>query len=84
MLFMISAYDSIAMYLAIEPQSLCFDVIAASKRKYEFSTEGRLEIFSLRCISLWNITVWVRPDNYRYLKISFLRMLLLNIYLSIS
>lgn len=29
MLFMISAYDSIAMYLAIEPQSLCFYVIAA-------------------------------------------------------
>jgi NADH-ubiquinone oxidoreductase chain 2 len=37
---MISAYDSIAMYLAIEPQSLCFYVIAASKRKSEFSTEG--------------------------------------------
>nr|QGW55211.1 NADH dehydrogenase subunit 2 [Nicotiana tabacum]QGW55276.1 NADH dehydrogenase subunit 2 [Nicotiana tabacum] len=30
MLFMISAYDSIAMYLAIEPQSLCFYVIACS------------------------------------------------------
>jgi NADH-ubiquinone oxidoreductase chain 2 len=40
MLFMISAYDSIAMYLAIEPQSLCFYVIAASKRKEEFSTEA--------------------------------------------
>ncbi|KAL6491689.1 NADH dehydrogenase subunit 2 [Orobanche gracilis] len=40
MLFMISAYDSIAMYLAIEPQSLCFYVIAASKRKSEFSTEA--------------------------------------------
>nr|WGH58916.1 NADH dehydrogenase subunit 2 [Sapria himalayana] len=40
MLFMISAHDSIAMYLAIEPQSLCFYVIAASKRKYEFSTEA--------------------------------------------
>nr|UPI49064.1 NADH dehydrogenase subunit 2 [Comandra umbellata] len=39
MLFMISAYDSIAMYLAIEPQSLCFYVIAASK-KSEFSTEA--------------------------------------------
>jgi NADH-ubiquinone oxidoreductase chain 2 len=39
MLFMISAYDSIAMYLAIEPQSLCFYVIAAS-RKSEFSTEA--------------------------------------------
>nr|QMS45304.1 NADH dehydrogenase subunit 2 [Geosiris aphylla] len=40
MLLMISAHDSIAMYLAIEPQSLCFYVIAASKRKSEFSTEA--------------------------------------------
>ncbi|KAH1188103.1 NADH-ubiquinone oxidoreductase chain 2 (mitochondrion) [Glycine max] len=40
MLFMISAHDSIAMYLAIEPQSLCFYVMAASKRKSEFSTEA--------------------------------------------
>ncbi|MFS7916426.1 putative NADH:ubiquinone reductase (H(+)-translocating) [Helianthus anomalus] len=40
MLFMISTYDSIAMYLAIEPQSLCFYVIATSKRKSEFSTEA--------------------------------------------
>nr|YP_009652464.1 NADH dehydrogenase subunit 2 [Schisandra sphenanthera]QCF45760.1 NADH dehydrogenase subunit 2 [Schisandra sphenanthera]ULM64052.1 NADH dehydrogenase subunit 2 [Schisandra chinensis]UXN84184.1 NADH dehydrogenase subunit 2 [Kadsura japonica] len=39
-LFMIPAHDSIAMYLAIEPQSLCFYVIAASKRKSEFSTEA--------------------------------------------
>ncbi|WVZ26715.1 hypothetical protein V8G54_000070 (mitochondrion) [Vigna mungo] len=51
MLFMISAHDSIAMYLAIEPQSLCFYVMAASKR-------NRLEIFDLRCIFLWNLTVW--------------------------
>nr|YP_010439837.1 NADH dehydrogenase subunit 2 [Ophioglossum vulgatum]UTD44883.1 NADH dehydrogenase subunit 2 [Ophioglossum vulgatum] len=40
MLFMISAYDSIAMYLAIELQSLRFHVIAASKRDSEFSTEA--------------------------------------------
>uniref|UniRef100_UPI0030E5E0F7 NADH dehydrogenase subunit 2 n=1 Tax=Aechmea fasciata TaxID=326768 RepID=UPI0030E5E0F7 len=40
MLLMIPAHDSIAMYLAIEPQSLCFYVIAASKRKSEFSTEA--------------------------------------------
>nr|UTM91993.1 NADH dehydrogenase subunit 2 [Gastrodia kachinensis] len=40
MLLMISAHDSIAMYLAIEPQSFCFYVIAASKRKSEFSTEA--------------------------------------------
>ena len=40
MLFMVLACDSIAMYLAIELQSLCFYVIAASKRKSEFSTEA--------------------------------------------
>jgi NADH:ubiquinone oxidoreductase subunit 2 (subunit N) len=40
MLLMIPAHDSIAMYLAIEPQSLCFYVMAASKRKSEFSTEA--------------------------------------------
>ena len=28
------------MYLAIEPQSLCFYVIVASKRKSKFSTEA--------------------------------------------
>ena len=40
MLFMILAYDSISMYLAIKPQSLCFYVIAASKRKSIFSMEA--------------------------------------------
>nr|QHR92126.1 NADH dehydrogenase subunit 2 [Picea sitchensis] len=39
-LFMIPAHDSIAMYLAIEPQSSCFYVIAASKRNSEFPTEA--------------------------------------------
>ena len=43
MLFVISAYDSIAIYLAIEPQSLCFSVIATSKRKSKFSTEASLK-----------------------------------------
>uniref|UniRef100_A0ACD5VSJ6 Uncharacterized protein n=1 Tax=Avena sativa TaxID=4498 RepID=A0ACD5VSJ6_AVESA len=40
MLLMILAHDLIAMYLAIELQSFCFYVIAASKRKSEFSTEA--------------------------------------------
>nr|QIA60136.1 NADH dehydrogenase subunit 2 [Haplomitrium mnioides]QIA60178.1 NADH dehydrogenase subunit 2 [Haplomitrium mnioides] len=40
MLFMISAYDSIATYSAIELQSLRFYVIAAPKRDSEFSTEA--------------------------------------------
>nr|YP_009227131.1 NADH dehydrogense subunit 2 [Welwitschia mirabilis]AMA21015.1 NADH dehydrogense subunit 2 [Welwitschia mirabilis] len=43
MLFMISAYDLISMYLAIELQSNCFYVIAASKRNSEFSTEAGLK-----------------------------------------
>jgi NADH:ubiquinone oxidoreductase subunit 2 (subunit N) len=51
MLFMISAYDLIAMYLAIELQSLCFYVIAASKRNSEFSTEAGLKYFILGAFS---------------------------------
>jgi len=47
MLLMISAYDPIAMYPAIEPQSLCFYVIAASKRNSEFSTEAGLKYLIL-------------------------------------
>jgi NADH-ubiquinone oxidoreductase chain 2 len=48
---MISAYDLIAMYLAIELQSLCFYVIAASKRKSEFSTEAGLKYLILGAFS---------------------------------
>nr|YP_009658861.1 NADH dehydrogenase subunit 2 [Dumortiera hirsuta]QCP68503.1 NADH dehydrogenase subunit 2 [Dumortiera hirsuta]QIA59636.1 NADH dehydrogenase subunit 2 [Dumortiera hirsuta] len=51
MLFMISAYDLITMYLAIELQSLCFYVIAASKRDSEFSTEAGLKYFILGAFS---------------------------------
>lgn len=51
MLLMISAYDLIAMYLAIELQSLCFYVIAASKRKNEFSTEAGLKYLILGAFS---------------------------------
>nr|AJP33436.1 NADH dehydrogenase subunit 2 [Araucaria heterophylla] len=51
MLFMISAYDPIAMYLAIELQSLCFYVIAASKRNSEFSTEAGLKYLILGAFS---------------------------------
>jgi NADH-ubiquinone oxidoreductase chain 2 len=51
MLLMISAYDLIAMYLAIELQSLCFYVIAASKRKSEFSTEAGLKYLILGAFS---------------------------------
>jgi proton-translocating NADH-quinone oxidoreductase chain N len=51
MLFMISAFDLIAMYLAIELQSLCFYVLAASKRNSEFSTEAGLKYFLLGAFS---------------------------------
>jgi len=51
------------------------------KKKVWIFHGSRLEIFDLRCIFLWNIIVWVRLDNYRYILISFFRMLLLNIYL---
>jgi NADH-ubiquinone oxidoreductase chain 2 len=47
---MIPAYDLIAMYLAIELQSLCFYVIAASKRK-SFSTEAGLKYLILGAFS---------------------------------
>jgi proton-translocating NADH-quinone oxidoreductase chain N len=51
MLFMISSFDLIAMYLAIELQSLCFYVLAASKRNSEFSTEAGLKYFILGAFS---------------------------------
>ena len=47
MLLLISSYDFISMYLAIEMQSLCFYVLAASKRHSEFSTEAGLKYFLL-------------------------------------
>nr|YP_009755753.1 NADH dehydrogenase subunit 2 [Roya anglica]QIQ22992.1 NADH dehydrogenase subunit 2 [Roya anglica] len=51
MLFLISAYDLITMYLAIELQSLCFYILAASFRKSEFSTEAGLKYFVLGAFS---------------------------------
>jgi NADH-ubiquinone oxidoreductase chain 2 len=39
------------MYLAIELQSLCFYVMAASKRKSEFSTEAGLKYLILGAFS---------------------------------
>lgn len=51
MLFLISSLDFITMYLAIELQSLCFYVLAASKRDSEFSTEAGLKYFLLGAFS---------------------------------
>nr|YP_001315136.1 NADH dehydrogenase subunit 2 [Chlorokybus atmophyticus]ABO15102.1 NADH dehydrogenase subunit 2 [Chlorokybus atmophyticus] len=50
-LLMVSSYDLIALYLAIEFQSLSFYVIAASKRNSEFSTEAGLKYFLLGAFS---------------------------------
>ncbi|KAF6999691.1 hypothetical protein CFC21_015675 [Triticum aestivum] len=50
-LLMIPAHDLIAMYLAIELQSLCFYVIATLKRKSEFSTEARSKYLILGAFS---------------------------------
>merc|ERR1739841_365554 len=51
MLLLISSYDFISMYLAIEMQSLCFYVLAASKRHSEFSTEAGVKYFLLGAFS---------------------------------
>jgi len=51
MLLLISASDFISMYLAIEMQSLCLYVLAASKRNSEFSTEAGLKYFLLGAFS---------------------------------
>ena len=50
-LFLISSADFISMYLAIEFQSLCFYVMAGSKRDSEFSTEAGLKYFLLGAFS---------------------------------
>lgn len=47
MCLMVSSYDFVSMYLAIEMQSLCFYVLAASKQNSEFSTEAGLKYFLL-------------------------------------
>ena len=61
MLFLISSYDFISMYLAIELQSLCFYVMAAAKRDSEFSTEAGLKYFLLGAFSsgllLWGCSM---------------------------
>nr|YP_010470414.1 NADH dehydrogenase subunit 2 [Tetraselmis marina]UVF37902.1 NADH dehydrogenase subunit 2 [Tetraselmis marina] len=51
MMILVSAYDLLPLYLAIELQSLCFYVLAASKRNSEFSTEAGLKYFLLGAFS---------------------------------
>lgn len=51
MMLLISSYDLLPLYLAVELQSLCFYVLAASKRNSEFSTEAGLKYFLLGAFS---------------------------------
>jgi NADH-quinone oxidoreductase subunit N len=51
MLFIVSSYDLISMYLAIELQSLAFYVLASFRRNDEFSTEAGLKYFILGALS---------------------------------
>lgn len=51
MIFIVSSYDLISMYLAIELQSLSFYVIAAFQRNNEFSAEAGLKYFILGALS---------------------------------
>lgn len=51
LLFLASAYDLISLYLAIEVQSLCLYVLAASKKNSSFSLEAGLKYFILGSFS---------------------------------
>jgi proton-translocating NADH-quinone oxidoreductase chain N len=51
MLFLISGFDFLTIYLTIELQALCFYVCAASKKHSEFSTEAGLKYFLLGAFS---------------------------------
>lgn len=51
MFCLISAYDILALYLAIELQSLTFYILASLKRTSEFSTEAGLKYFILGAFS---------------------------------
>jgi len=51
LMFMISSYDLLSFYLAIEMQSLCFYVLAASKKDSSFSIEAGLKYFILGSFS---------------------------------
>ena len=51
LLCLVSAADLLPMYLALEMQSLCFYVLAASQRDSEFSTEAGLKYFLLGAFS---------------------------------
>jgi NADH-quinone oxidoreductase subunit N len=51
LMFLISAYDLVAFYLALELQSFCLYILAARKRTSEFSTEAGIKYFRLGAFS---------------------------------
>jgi len=51
LMFLVASYDMISLYLAIELQSLCLYVLAASKKDSSFSTEAGLKYFILGSFS---------------------------------
>jgi proton-translocating NADH-quinone oxidoreductase chain N len=51
MLFLVSAYDLISFYLALEMQSLCLYILASLKRYSAYSTEAGLKYFILGAFS---------------------------------
>jgi proton-translocating NADH-quinone oxidoreductase chain N len=51
MMLVVSSYDLISMYLAIELQSFCMYIIASLKWESEFSTEAGLKYFILGAFS---------------------------------
>ena len=51
MMLVVSSYDLISMYLAIELQSFCMYIIASLNRESEFSTEAGLKYFTLGALS---------------------------------
>lgn len=51
LLFLVISYDMLSLYLAIELQSLCLYILAASKKDSSFSTEAGLKYFILGSFS---------------------------------
>jgi len=51
LLFLVSSFDLISLYLAIEMQSLCLYVLAAAKKDSSFSTEAGIKYFILGSFS---------------------------------
>jgi NADH-quinone oxidoreductase subunit N len=51
LIILVSSYDLISMYLAIELQSLCFYILATFKQYTNFSTEAGIKYFILGAFS---------------------------------